>query len=424
MSAWVWIVIFLSFILFILYAARHIISGFLGLYRIVPVNEAHIRILHNKKEIFSARSGKSAYWFIPFITKLHKLPLCNLPIPVNDIKLNDKNMAKFVCDIMCFVVIDNIDLAVERLTLTNTTHQFGFDFQRLIEDMRAVLESISRTTTTKQSILDIYMDRTSLDAAITKEVEAVFPKWGIKLVDLELKDIKDAAESTIIADIERKVAAEIHRDAEIRIANTTKESEMVKAATQEEYMKRQIERDQAVGIARQQAELSIAEKQREANMQTVEALRVTEVGRAEINKQRIEQDALAQGIKYAKEAEGESKKITSIGDAEAHVIKAKKVADAEGTEKLAEAMKKFDDQALSVKLIDVQRDVFLEKYRALSTAVSKANIKWILSGAEGQNFFGLNLNAEGGAQLEQFAKEAGISLDKVKELAAVIKKTK
>ena len=208
------------------------------MYKVVPVNEAHIRILQNSKMTFSARQGKSAYWVVPFITKLHKLPLCNLAIPVNDIKLNDKNMAKFVSDIMCFININNIDLAVERLILTDTEKELGFDFVKLSEDLRAIMESVGRTVTTKQTILDIYMNRSLLDQAITKEVEVVFPKWGIELVDLELKDIKDAPGSTIIADIERKVASEIRRDADIRVATTTKEAELIKAEAEETYRKK------------------------------------------------------------------------------------------------------------------------------------------------------------------------------------------
>ena len=141
----------------VIFFLRHVLGGMVGLYRVVPVNEAHIRILRNSKMIFSARQSKSAYWVIPFITKLHKLPLCNLAIPVNDIKLNDKNMAKFVCDIMCFVNIKDISLAVERLILTDTTKEMGFDFIRLSEDLRAIMESVGRTVTTKQTLLDIYM---------------------------------------------------------------------------------------------------------------------------------------------------------------------------------------------------------------------------------------------------------------------------
>lgn len=411
----------------IVYFIRHFLGGFFKLYRVVPVNEAHIRILNNKKQIFSSREKcKSAYWVIPFITKLHKLPLCNLAIPVNDIKLNDKNMAKFVTDIMCFINIDNLDLAVERLSLTDASKEMGFDFQKLSEDLRAIMESVGRTVTTKQSILDIYMNRAMLDQAITKEVEEVFPKWGIKLVDLELKDIKDAPESTIIHDIERKVAAEIRRDADIKVATTTKEAEIAKAEAEEIYRKRQILKDQEIGVAEQLKNQQIAEMTTEANIKTVEAKRKLEVGIAEIEKQKIEQNAQAiqirmsteadgQKQKYIKEAEGEAQKITSVGTAEANIIKLKKVADAEGTTKLAEALKQFNDVAINVKILDIQKEVLIAKFNALATALSKAEMRLIMSGGTAANLFGVNLNAETGANLQQFLQESGISLDKLKE---------
>src|SRR3990167_2714678 len=279
------IVIAAAVIVVLGYFLRHILGGALGLYRVVPVNEAHIRILQNSKMIFSSRQGKSAYWVVPFITKLHKLPLCNLAIPVNDIKLNDKNMAKFVSDIMCFININNLDLAVERLILTDTEKELCFDFTKLSEDLRAIMESVGRTVTTKQTILDFYMNRSLLDQAITKEVEVVFPKWGIELVDLELKDIKDASGSTIIADIERKVASEIRRDADIRVATTNKEAELVKAEAEETYRKRQIEKDKEIGMSEQAKNQQIALKEAEANIQKVEASRKLEVGHEEIEKQ-------------------------------------------------------------------------------------------------------------------------------------------
>ena len=398
------------------YFLRHILGGMWGLYRVVPVNEAHIRVLQNTKSVFSARAGQSAYWVVPFITKLHKLPLCNLAIPVNDIKLNDKDMAKFVCDIMCFVNIKNIDLAVERLILTDTTQEMGFDFLKLSEDLRAIMESVGRTVTTKQTILDIYMNRSMLDQAITKEVELVFPKWGIELVDLELKDIKDAPSSTIIQDIERKVAAEIRRDAEIRVATTTKEAEIAKAEAEEIYRKRQIAKDQQIGVAEQDKNQQIAEREAVANIQKVEAQRKLDVGRAEIEKQKIEQLAMAQKIKSTVEAEGHSNEITSVGKAEADVIRIKKEADAAGTLKLAEALKQFNDVALNVKMLDIHRDVMLAKFQAMAQAIQQADIKWIMSGANAQRFFGLNLDAEGGANLQQFFDESGLDLDKLRAL--------
>lgn len=407
-----------------IYFLRHILGGMFGLYRIVPVNESHIRILRNSKTIFSARQGKSAYWVIPFITKLHKLPLCNLAIPVNDIKLNDKNMAKFVCDIMCFVNIKDIGLAVERLILTDTTKEMGFDFIRLSEDLRAIMESVGRTVTTKQTLLDIYMNRSLLDQAITKEVEQVFPKWGIELVDLELKDIKDVTGSTIIQDIERKVAAEIRRDADIRVATTTKEAELAKAEAEEIYRKRQIEKDKQIGMAEQVKNQEIADKETEANSQKIEAMRKLQVGQAEIEKQKIEQLAMAQKIKYTVEAEGQSNQIQTVGRAEANIIQIKKEADAAGTLKLAEALKQYNDVAINVKILDIQKDIMIAKFNALASAIQKADVKWIMSGANAQKFFGINLDAEGGANIKQFIDESGLDLAKLRELLVKDKKTK
>ncbi|MEI8011592.1 MAG: SPFH domain-containing protein [Candidatus Omnitrophota bacterium] len=398
------------------YFLRHILGGMFGFYRVVPVNEAHIRILQNTKSIFSSRTNQSAYWIIPFITKMHKLPLCNLAIPVNDIKLNDKDMAKFVSDIMCFVNIKNIDLAVERLILTDTSKEMGFDFVRLSEDLRAIMESVGRTVTTKQTILDIYMNRQLLDSAITKEVEVVFPKWGIELVDLELKDIKDAPGSTIIADIERKVASEIRRDADIRVATTNKEAEIAKAEAEQIYRLRQIEKDKQIAMSEQFKNQEVATKEVEANIQKIEAMRKIQVGQAEIEKQRMEQLSMGQKLKSTIEAEGLANQIQNVGKAEADIIRIKKEADAAGTLKLAEALKEYNDVAINVKILDIQKDIMLAKFSALAQAIQHADIKWIMSGANAQKFFGLNLDAEGGANMEQFLHESGLDLEKLKGL--------
>lgn len=413
-------------VLVIAYFIRQFIGAIFGLYRIVPVNEAHIRVMGNTKKIFSARTKSSAYWIIPFMTKLHKLPLCNLSIPVNDVKLNDKNMAKFVCDIMCFINIANMELAVERLSLTDASREMGFDFQKLSEDLRAIMESVGRTVTTKQTILDIYMNRSMLDQAITKEVEMVFPKWGIELVDLELKDIKDAPQSSIIHDIEVIRAAEITRDAAIKVAQTTKEAEIAKAENEEIYRKRQIEKDKAIGVAAQSMASDIATQQKIANEKAIEAERTLMVGKASIEKEKVEQQAQAQRIKSTTESEGQASQIMQVGQAEADIVKIKKFAEAEGTLKLAEAMKAFNDTAVSVKVLDIHKEITIKKFEALAAALSKADIKLIMSGANSQNLFGLNLDAEGGANLNQFLKESdiGSAIPQIQKLIESLKEKK
>lgn len=386
-------------LLFLVYTGRRVFGGCLGLYRIVPPNEAHIRVMGNKKEIFSHRdaNAKSSYWVVPGITKVNKLPLQNLTVPVNDIKLNDKDMAKFTADVVCFINIQNIPLASERLFLSDQEAKMGFDFVRLGEDFKIIIESIARTTVTKHSILEVYMNRQALAEALTKEVASVFPQWGVQLVNLELKHIKDVQDSTIIADIERKVAANVRRDAEIRVAETTREADIAKATNKQQSRTREIEADKAIGLAQAEKEKQVAEAMQKANAQAVEAKRTIDVGMADINRQTIQKAAEAQAFKTQTEAEGEAK-----------AIKVKKVADAEGTEKLAEALMKFDEKAFNVKQLEVQQTVLVEKFKALASVADKAEIKWIMSGASGQDFFGLNLNAEGGANLQQFLTESGL----------------
>lgn len=390
---------------------RQIIGGAVGLFKIVPPNEAHIRVMGNKKEIFSHRekNHRSSYWVIPFITKLNRLPLNNLTVPVNDIKLNDKNMAKFNTDIVCFINIQNLELASERLFLSNEERHMGFDFVKLGEDLKAIIESIARTTVTKHTILDIYMNRILLINAITEEVKLVFPKWGIELVNLELKHIKDTADSTIISDIERKVASEIKRDADIKIAETTRESDIAKALNNEQAKKRQIEAERAIGLAQQEKNMAVATAEAKANEVFVDAKRKLEVGQAEIERQKIVQQSEAEKTRQINVATGRAEQVKLEGEAAANVVKITKLADAEGTSALADALAKFNDAAMGVKRLEVNKEILIEKFKALAAIAEKAQIKWIMSGAQGQNFFGLDLTAEGGANLENFLKESKLS---------------
>lgn len=428
----IYIVIGIALFVVLAFFAKEFVGGVFGLYRVVPVNEAHVRIMYNKKEIFSARTGKSSYWFIPFVTKLHKLPLCNLSVPVEDVKLNDKNMAKFVCDLACFINIDKIELAIERLILTSISHDLGFNLEKLSSDLKAIMESIGRTVATQQPIIDIYMNRQMLVASIKKEVELVFPEWGISLVNLEIKHIRDAEGSTIISDIEKKVAAEIRRDAEIRIATTSKEARLAKAENDEIASKREIEQKKNISIAQQEADILTQQKTAEANVKAVEAQSKLEVGKAEIAKKvvqqqaearkiEVEQEAEAQKIKYQVEAEGQAKSITSVGQANADMKKALLLAEAEGNLKLAEAMKAVQDSAIEVKKLEIGRDIEIAKATQLAQALSKANMQLIMGSGDFSRLFGIQFNAESGANLKQFQDLSGISFE---ELVEAYKKAK
>lgn len=434
-----------------------IVGGAVGLYKIVPVNEAHVRVMFNKKEVFMSRKKakvdateelkpdteeyKSSYWTIPFVTKVTKLPLSNLRIDAPDIKLNDKNMAKFMCDVVCFVNIDNPILAAERTEITVSAQRYeGIDV--LTEDFKAILESIMRTVATKQSILDVYMDRNQLDTAVTLEVAKVFPQWGLRLVDLEIKDLKDVSSSTIIQDIERKQAAQINADARVKVAEETKraeiaeatnkrEAEMKKAETEQDWRKRQIEKDREIAIAQAEQQKQSALKQAEANEEMVEARRKKEVGDADVDREATIKRAEATKSKATLESEGEAQRIKNTGTAEADIIKAKKVADAEGTEKLAFAQQKFNDAATNIELIKANKEVGIAYTQALAKVFEHATVnivagstQEILSGGLAGN---VSLGAKEGVAVQQFLQGTGngkVQLEKIASAFGFVKEKK
>jgi uncharacterized membrane protein YqiK len=367
----------------------NILGGMVGLYRIVPADEAHVRIMGNSKEVFMSREynkvkKKSAYWVVPFITKITRLPLTNIRIDVPDVKLNDSDMAKFMCDIVCFVNISDPLLAAERTGITVTQKRYE-GVEDLSEDFRAIMESIGRTVGTKQTILEIYKDRNKLDTAVTAEVSKVFPEWGLELVDLEIKDIKDATGSSIISDIEKKQAAVINSDARVKVAEQnnraavieaekTRDTQMKVAETEEEWKKRQTKKEQEIAIAVQEKDKMTAQKQLEANTAVVEANRKLKVGNADVDREAITKVAEAEKSRLTLVAEGKAKEVESLGMAEAGVIKAKKVADAEGTEKLALAQQKFNEAASTIEVIKATKDVQIAYAMAYQKAFEKANI--------------------------------------------------
>ena len=417
----------------------NVIGGIIGLYRVVPVDESHVRVMFDKKDVFMSREGyKPSYWVVPTVTKIIKLPLTNIRIDVPDIKLNDKNMAKFMCDIICFVNISNPLLAAERTGITFTQTRYEgkqMNVDSLNNDFRAIMESIGRTVATKQTILDIYMNRDQLDSAVTSEVNKVFPSWGLSLVDLEIKDLKDIPGSTIIIDIEKKQAAEIQAEARIKIAqenkraaiaeaDATRESEVKKAENEEIWKKRNIEKEQKIAIAAQEKLKMESQKTQEANETYVEAQRIKEVGLANISKEVTIKNAEAIKSKTITEAEGVSNQIEITGRAEAEIIKLKKIADAEGTEKLALAQQKFNDAAMKIELIKANKDVKLAEAKAYEEGLKVAKIN-IVSGETREitsdGLIGkIRTGAKEGAAIQQLL--AGLDTESITKLSALLSK--
>ncbi len=507
----------------------------MGFHKIVPVTEAVIVVNRYGKREYSSREynlvevtppkidpetnriiAPGEYKKVPRkqnpeypsygkFTRIHKLPLANLNISVEGIKLNDSKMAEFLCDVTLFVRIGNPMRAAERTNMSQEKDMYegrrdangniDVSSTQLARDFIAILEAVLRTTATQQTILEIFQDRQKLQQSVAKQVIDVFPAWGLELTNLEIKHIRDVQGSTIIHDIERKIAAEINADAEVKVATEDKRARVAKAemdrdaklaeySAQETAGKREKEKEQVLGIAEQQKQKEIQLKTLDTNAQTVEAKRKLNVGNAEIEKQvtitnaeaqkqqtilnaeaakeqtirqaeaaksaavlaaeaarqRAELEGAGQKARETSIGEGEGAKARAIGEGEASAtrvrgeaegaaIKARKVGDAEGTERLAVAQQKYGEaagqQALEAKKIDVAKDVAIAYANAAAEFGKNATVnvvtgdsKDILSGG----IFGkLGFGAKEGAALAQMAQTLGTTPEELaKGIASVL----
>jgi flotillin len=180
-------------------------------------------------------------------------------------------------------------------------------------------------------------------------------------------------------------------------SNSQKDTEIVKAGNEQQFRQKQIEKEKAISIAEQKKVEEVAQAEQVANTKKVDAKRTYDVGIAEIEKQKVikvaEGDAGARTTRAT--AEAEYTQVT--GQAEANIIKAKALAEAEGTEKKALALKQYNEAGLSLEMIKAQVDIKRAQFGALSEGLKVAKIHLVTSGES--NILGIPVGAEIGADL-------------------------
>lgn len=254
-----------------------------------------------------------------------------------------------------------------------------------------------RVVFASMTIEEINGDREKLISSIAKGVEVELHKVGLKMINGNIRDIRD--QSGYIDALGREAAAKAINDAHIKVAQENQRGAIGKA---------EAERDQAVRVATAQAEArkgentaqvviaksnaDLAAEQAEAKRRTEAAQKVAEaralqesykaqqeaelaraarekaaqqadqIVHAEIEKERIriESEAKAaqakilqegQAAAYVAQKQAEAEGVRRVAEGEAAGIKAKLVAEADGTQALLDAKAAGFD-----KLLKVSRD--------------------------------------------------------------------
>ena len=391
-------------------------------YKVVDPNEAHIVVFmgrgrrvyapkfkDSKEDIFEGKKVKTAYFFVPGLMTKVVLPLTNVKMDIREIHLNDENVAPFVCDVISWIRVNNPIMAAERLDISNPKDIFG----PVLDDLINIVQATARAAAMHQEVLGIMKNRKPFAEQVGAQVKEVLVKFGIELVNLEVNDIKDDEEkgSNVIGDYESIRKVEVNTKARKQIALKDREAveveqenkRMARVATafsDEESQKKEIDRDRNVGIARENQQKDVATAQEAANSQKVEAARTLNVGGAQVQKEATIEKATGEGEAIRIQGEKEANVIQLKGEATGKAIEAKGTAEAVAKDRMAEAMKKYNESATGIEKIRAWIEIQKAKYEALGTALSNADLKLVSSG-KGGNLFGFDLNAESGADLKQ-----------------------
>lgn len=401
---------------------------FFGLsYTVVPPHQAHVVVSRSKgKKVYCSRQGYgSAYWKVPIIQQRAILPIENVQIKVNGVPLRDRNMAKFLGDVVAWLNIKAPELAAERLG------KLEHEFQSIEQDIINLIQAVTRNESMYWTIIDIITKRKEFSEGVQQAVNKELAAWGMDLVELEVIHFTDTEGYTVIKDLEqrqavvissetRKQVAEKYKEASIVESNALKETELIKAKNEEEFRTRQIQKEEMLGKREQEREKIIAEEAEKANVRKVEAERTLTVGKADIVKQATvtEADGKAQAEVRIGEARAEVTKKT--GQAEADVVKAKGFAEAESVDKRAEALKKYNEAGISLELLKALRDVEITRWDNWGKAMQQAEVR-VYSGGESGNLLGMPLSAQSGFNVGAFssvAKDQGLDVQKILESLA------
>ncbi len=295
-----------------------------------------------------------------------------------------------------------------------------------------------RVVFASMTIEEINGDREKLISSIAKGVEVELHKVGLKMINGNIRDIRD--QSGYIDALGREAAAKAINNAHIKVAQENQRGAIGKA---------EAEREQAVRVATAQAEsrkgentakvmiaksdADLASEQAEAKRRTEAAQKVAEaralqesyhaqqeaelarasrdkaaqqadqIVRAEIEKERMRIDAEAksnqtrllqegQSAAYTIQKQAEAAGVRCVAEGEAAGIKAKLVAEAEGTQALLDAKAAGFD-----KLLKVSHDA--QGATQLLVAENIVRIAEIQAGAiKGLHFEKIVVMGGGGAQ--------------------------
>lgn len=424
----------------------------LSLRRIVPTNVVHIVQRGDKTVSYGVGKGSNVYyewpkWLPKFGVMVRELPVSNFDIDLTKYSAYDKDRVPFVVDVKAFFHIENTNKAAEKVE----------SFAELKGQLENVVQGAVRSILAKSKLEEIMEERSVFGIQFTEAVNSDLANWGVASIkNIELMDVRDSEGSNVIHQIMAKRMSAIDMESRTEVAKNTKlaeqaeltarqEVDVTKAETEKIAGEAQAKSLQAIGIAKaeatkkagiaeQQSISDIAQAERATAEQQMEVVKVNEIKQAEINKEKaiiaaeeakrrteieaeagkfkVETEASAALEAQIKNAEG----VKTLGQAEADIIKAKGISEAESKKAMELAgvtaqttlakeigeNKSYQEYLIKIREVEVTQVVGVAQYESMAKAMAGADLKLLVNSGDVHSGIGKLsdvFTAKGGSQI-------------------------
>lgn len=358
----------------------------LFLRRVVPTNEVHIvqSTKHTRSYGKDTKNGNTYYEWPSWIP-VFGITRIIMPVSVFDLHLTayeayDVGRVPFVVDIVAFFRINDSNMAAQRVE----------SFRELEAQLLSIVQGAVRTILASHDIDKIMLERSIYGEQFTEAVKDQLTSWGVVPVkNIELMDIRDAAENRVVHNIMEKKKSLIEMESRTEVAENIKNAEIAEIDARRErdirneqalqaVGEREAEKTKMVGIANENAQQEIKEQQRITKEKEMAVIKVNDVKRAEITKEmnvvKADEDKIAMILRAEgdleakkKEAEGiqvegvaraDAERAMQLAPVEAQIVLAKEIGENEG----------YQTYLLGIEGINANKIVGIEQAEALKVS--------------------------------------------------------
>jgi flotillin len=261
---------------------------------------------------------------------------------------------------------DSMNTAAERL--------LGLSYEQIQELAKDILFGQLRLVIATMTIEEINSDRDKFLDNISKNVDSELKKIGLKLINVNVTDIKD--ESGYIEALGKEAAAKAINEAKISVAEQEKIGETGKALADREkdtqIAETHRDRDVKIAITQKDKEISIATAAKDETIGKAEAQRDTRVKTSEANAIAIKGEneakiAIAQSEANRREKEAEALRIALASE---KVQQAKALEESYLAEQKAELARSERERSTQIANIVIPAEI--AKQRAIIEAQAAA----------------------------------------------------